>query len=184
MTDADIVALFGGPAQYLCARWARPIAPVLFGLGDDSLPVFRTAIAAALANAGVPLAEIDPESGANLMAFFCRDWAELGDVPDLAALTGIADLPARLTAEDASRYRLFRHDPQGAIRARITLLRVADDHPAALAESVAVNALLTFAHTVRPTPQLAGLIRAAYDPRLPDCATDPAHALRLAARLP
>jgi hypothetical protein len=32
-------------------------------------------------------------------------------------------------------------------------------------------------------PQIADLIRAAYDPVLPVSATDPAHALRLAARL-
>jgi hypothetical protein len=33
-------------------------------------------------------------------------------------------------------------------------------------------------------PQIADLIRAAYDPVLPVAATDPAHALRLAARMP
>ena len=53
----------------------------------------------------------------------------------------------------------------------------------ALAEDVAVNALLSFAAHVTPTPDLAALIRAAYDPLLPLAATDPAHALRLAARM-
>jgi hypothetical protein len=33
-------------------------------------------------------------------------------------------------------------------------------------------------------PQIGDLIRAGYDPVLPAHATDPAHALRLAARLP
>jgi hypothetical protein len=33
-------------------------------------------------------------------------------------------------------------------------------------------------------PQIADLIRVAYDPVLPAAATDPAHALRLAARMP
>ena len=56
-------------------------------------------------------------------------------------------------------------------------------HPAQLAESVAVNALLTWAHPVKPSAALAALIRAAYDPLLPACSRDPSHALRLAARL-
>ena len=60
---------------------------------------------------------------------------------------------------------------------------LAGAHPAALAEDVAVNALLSFAAHVTPTPDLAALIRAAYDPLLPLAATDPAHALRLAARM-
>ena len=53
-----------------------------------------------------------------------------------------------------------------------------------LAEALAVNSMLTFAHEVTPTPQLAKLIRAAYDPVMPSIARDPSHALRLAARLP
>ena len=56
-------------------------------------------------------------------------------------------------------------------------------HPAALAEDAGVNAMLSFARHATPSPDLARLIRAAYDPALPSCARDPSHALRLAARL-
>jgi len=183
LTADEIAALFTREGRFLCARWGRPVAPVLFGLADESLIVFQSAIRAVLADAGVPMADTDPETGANLMGFFCSDWAELRGIPDLDRLTGVADLPARLAAEDTARYRLFRFAADGSIRACLTFARVGDEHPAQLAESLAVNTLLTFAHEVTPSPDLAALVRAAYDPVLPDCATDPAHALRLAARL-
>lgn len=182
--DAEaIAALFTREGRFLCARWGRPVAPVLFGLADESLAVFHDAIQAVLADARVAMADTDPETGANLMAFFVRDWAELSAVPDLDRLTGMAELPARLADEGAARYRLFRFAADGSIRACLTFARIGDDHPGRLAESLAVNALLTFAREVTPSPALAALIRAAYDPVLPGAATDASHALRLAARI-
>lgn len=173
--------------SFLCARWGRPIAPVIFGLADDSLAIFRTAIRAVVTDAGATLAETDPEMGSNLMIFFVRDWDELTGVPDLDRLTGQPGLPARLADAKADQYRLFRFDPDGGIRACLTFLRMsgalADAHPAQLAETLAVRAMLTFARDVTPSRPLAALIRAAYAPVLPVVATDPSYALRLAARI-
>lgn len=188
MSADDIAPLFTRPdGSFLCARWGRPIAPVLFGLADDSLDIFRGAIGAVVAHAGHALAETDPEMGSNFMAFFMRDWAELEGIPDLAQLTGQPDLPARLSARSGDQYRLLRFDQDGSVRACITLIRMggalADAHPGQLAETLAVRAMLSFARDVTPSPELAALIRAAYDPVLPPCATDASHALRLAARL-
>ncbi|MTH36448.1 hypothetical protein GL279_17810 [Paracoccus limosus] len=183
----QIAALFTRDGQYLCARWGRPVAPVIFGLADETLDVFRSVTRAALAHAGIPLAETDPEMGANLLSFFVRNWAELEGIPDLARLTGQDDLPARLQAQAADQYRIFRFDADGGIRACITLVnmggRLADAHPAELAEALVMRSLLTFAQEVPPSPSLAVLIRAAYDPAMPLVARDPSHALRLAARM-
>ncbi len=183
-----ITALFTRDGQYLCARWGRPVAPVIFGLADESLPVFRAAVRAVLAHAGQPLAETDPEMGANMLTFFVRDWSELRDVPDFDRLTGQSDLPQRLQQQGADQYRMFRFDADGAIRACITLVNMggalAEAHPGQLAETLAVRAMLTFASDVTPSAELARLIRAAYDPALPAVARDASHALRLAARLP
>lgn len=187
--DADqIAALFTRPdGTFLCARWGRPIAPVIFGLADDSLAIFRTAIRAVVTDAGATLAETDPEMGSNLMIFFVRDWDELDGVPDLDRLTDQPGLPARLAEAKADQYRLFRFDPDGGIRACLTFLRLsgalAEAHPAQLAEALAVRAMLTFARDVTPSRPLAALIRAAYAPVLPAAATDPSYALRLAARI-
>ncbi|MFC0340878.1 hypothetical protein [Paracoccus niistensis] len=188
LTPDRIAALFTAPGgAFLCARWGRPVAPVVFGLDDASLSVFRAAIAAVFAHARYPMAETDPEMGANLMVFAVRDWDELAELPDLDRLTGMQGLPERLAGQGADQYRLFRFDPDGSIRAAFAFLRLGgplgQSHPAQLAESVAVNTLLTWAHPVTPSRPLAGLIRAAYDPLLPACARDPSHALRLAARL-
>ena len=189
MDAARIADLFTDPGTgaFLCARWGRPVAPVVFGLDDRSLAVMRAAMAAAFAHARHPMAETDPEMGANLMIFAVRDWSELSGLPDFDRLTGLPDLPARLARGQAARYRLLRFDGTGAIRACLSFLRLggplAHAHPAALAEDVAVNALLSFARHVTPSADIAAVIRAAYDPLLPGCARDPSHALRLAARV-
>ncbi|HRO13822.1 MAG TPA: hypothetical protein PLL33_02050 [Paracoccus sp. (in: a-proteobacteria)] len=188
MTADEIAALFTGPdGSFLCARWGRPVAPVVFGLADELLPVFRAALAAVLDHARHPMVDTDPELGANLMVFAVREWDELAGLPDLDRLTGLPDLPARLGRQQADRYRLLRFDADGAIRACLSFIRLggalAHAHPAALAEDAGVNAMLSFARHVTPSAPLAALIRAAYDPALPACARDPSHALRLAARL-
>ncbi|MDO5658574.1 MAG: hypothetical protein Q4G36_09665 [Paracoccus sp. (in: a-proteobacteria)] len=186
MTTDQISALFTrSDGSFLCARWGRPVAPVIFGLADESLDIFRAAIRAGYAHAGHAIAETDPESGANLLVFVCRDWDELDGIPDLDLLTGLDDLPARLAGRD--HYQMMRFDKSGAIRACLSFLRVggafADTHPAQLAEMVAMRSTLSFAAQVTPSAELALLIRAAYAPVLPSLATDPAHAYRLAARL-
>lgn len=188
LTADAIAALFTGTGgRFLCARWGRPVAPVVFGLADETLAVFRAALVAALRHAGHPLAETDPDSGANWLCFAVRDWQELAGLPDLDRMTGLPDLPARLMGQAADSYRLFRFDEAGAIRACFTFLHLGgaqgQAHPGALAEATAMNSLLTWAREVTPSPALAALVRAAYDPVLPAVARDASHGLRLAARL-
>ena len=202
--DADTVAaLFTrSDGTYLCARWGRPVVPVVFGMAQESLGVFKGAFEALGQLSGHPVAETDPELGANLMVFMVRDWAELGEVPGLERLIpDLAALLARLEGAGANQYRIFRFDPDGGIKAAFVLLRQ-DAHLAAvpaevLALAQAVQSWLLWSDTaflgasplaqaggqVILRPDIAGVIRAAYDPVLPAAATDPAHALRLAARL-
>jgi len=203
MTPSEIEALFTrADGTYLCARWGRPIVPVVFGAGDETLPFVKGAFEAVVALAGHRMAETDPELGANLMVFFCRDWAELSAVPNLDRLVpDLGPLVARLQAADANQYRIFRFDPQGAIRAAFVFLRM-DDHLSAvpaevLALAQAVQTILLWSDTafrdagplaqargsVILRPEIGAVIRAAYDPVLPPVARDAAHALRLGARV-
>ncbi|MFH5772912.1 hypothetical protein ACHFJ0_01605 [Paracoccus sp. NGMCC 1.201697] len=189
MLDPDQIAgLFTRDGRFLCARWGRPVVPVIFGLADETLDIFRAVTRAALAHAGLPMAETDPEMGANMLSFFVRDWQELADMPDLERLTGQGELVARLTTQAADQYRIFRFDADGGIRACMNFVNMggglAEAHPAGLAETMVMRSLLTFARDVEPSRQVADLIRAAYDPALPVVAHDESHALRLAARLP
>ncbi|AWD22690.1 hypothetical protein [Fuscovulum blasticum] len=202
MTPQEIEALFTrADGSFLCARWGRPIVPVVFGIEDATLPVVKGAIEAVVALAGHRMAETDPELGANLMVFFFRDWAELPQVPNLDRLVpGLTGLCGRLEAEGANQYRAFRFDPDGAIRAAFVFLRM-DDHLSAvpaetLALAQAVQIILLWSdrafaagaplvragEAVMLRPDIAGLIRAAYDPVLPAMTQDRSHALRLAAR--
>jgi hypothetical protein len=188
MEAERIAALFTREdGSFLCARWGRPVAPVIFGLAEESLAIFSGAIRAGFAHAGHPVAETDPEMGANFMVFAVRDWDELAGVPDLDRLTGQPDLPDRLSRSGADQYRIQRFDADGGIRACVMLLRLggalAEAHPAALAEALTMRAALSFATEIAPEASIAALIRAAYDPVLPVAARDPSHALRLAARM-
>jgi hypothetical protein len=203
MTADEIERLFTrGDGRFLCARWGRPIVPVVFGVEAETLAVMKGAIEALVALAGHRMAETDPELGANLMVFFFRDWAELPLVPNLDRLIpDLVPLCDRLAAGGANQYRAFRFDAQGGIRAAFVFLRM-DAHLAAmpaeaLALAQAAEAMLTWgegafaaasplaevAGRVILRPEIAALIRAAYDPVLPVMAQDASHALRLAARL-
>jgi hypothetical protein len=203
MTPAAVETLFtrsGG--SFLCARWGRPIAPVIFGAADATVATLKGAIEALCLLTGHDMAETDPELGVNLMVFFVRDWAELSETPDLDRLVpDLRLLLARLEAAEANQYRLFRFDAQGAILACFSFIRV-DAHLSAVpAETLALNqmvqAMLLWSDTafqdasplalIEGTavlrPDIAGVLRAAYDPVLPPVSTDRSHALRLAARL-
>jgi hypothetical protein len=203
MTPDDIGALFTRTSgEYAFARWGRPIVPVVFGVDEATLAIIKGAVEAVVALAGHSMAETDPELGANLMVFFCRDWAELLEVPNLDRLVdGLAPLVARLEADGANQYRIFRFDSTGAIRACFSFLRMdaaLSETPAdILALSLAAQAIALWSdrafaerslmarigETVVLHPDIGAVIRAAYDPMMPAVASDPSHALRLLARM-
>ncbi|WP_425289157.1 hypothetical protein [Yoonia algicola] len=203
MESQNIEKLFTrADGAYVFARWGRPIVPVVFGVDDASLAVFKGAIEAVVTLASHQMAETDPELGANLMIFFCQDWQEMTEVPHLDQLVpDLAPLVERLEQADANQYRIFRFDEAGAIRAAFVFLRM-DDHLAAvpadtLALSQAVQTILLWSDRVFDDtpplamiadkamlrPEIADVIRAAYDPVMPAMAQDASHALRLAARV-
>ncbi len=204
LTPQGLTDLFTrADGQYLFARWRRPIVPVVFGTDDATLATVKGAIEAVVTLAGHRMAETDPEQGANLMLFFFRDWEELLAVPDLDRLVpGLDALVDKLGREGANQYRVFRFEGDGAIRASVVFVQMDAQMqavPAAdLALLQAVQVILLWSDkafigeaplqrgpegAAMLRPDLAALIRAAYDPVLPDMARDPSHALRLAARL-
>lgn len=202
MTPQAIETLFTrADGSFLCSRWGRSIVPVVFGVDDATIAEIKRAVEAVVALAGHHMAEADPELGANLMIFFFRDWAELPQVPNLdRMIPDLGVLCDRLAGQGANRYRTFRFDDTGTIRAAFVFLRV-DAHLSALpAEALALAQVAqiilswsdrAFAQTspladvqgrLILRPDIAAVIRAAYDPVLPPVARDPSHALRLAAR--
>ena len=203
MDASEIEALFTrSDGTYLCARWGRPIAPVIFGVEEQTISVLKGAFEAVCALSGHKMAEVDPELGVNVMVFFCRDWDELTKVPDLDRLVPeLAGLVSRLIKADANQYRIFRFDEDGAIRACFIFLRVDEQLSQVPAETLALSqaiqsivlwsdeafkeasplALVDGVAVLRP--DIADVIRAVYDPVMPRAAQDASHALRLAARL-
>ena len=190
--------------SYHFARWGRAIVPVIFGVDAASLPVLKGAIEVVVAMAGHKMGQLDPELGANLMIFFMADWQELAATPKLDLMIGdTAALVGRLEAANANQYRTCRFDETGAIKATFVFLRLDEalnNQPAEdLALSQVAQAMLVWSKqafaTLSPLmqapggggalvrPEIAALIRAAYDPSMPVCSRDASHALRLAARM-
>lgn len=203
MTPQEVEALFTrSSGDYLFARWGRPIAPVVFGVEEETLQIFKGALEAVAALSGHQLAETDPELGSNMMVFFFRDWAELLDVPHMGDLVPeLEPLVGRLQGADANQYRLFRFDENGAIRACFVFLRMDKELQSVPAETLALSQVVqsfllwsdTAFHDRSPLavagehtilrPDFAGLLKAAYDPVMPAVAQDASHALRMAARV-
>ena len=203
MEPEQIEALFTRvDGQFLFARWGRPIAPVVFGVQDATLEVVKGALEAVTALAGHKMAETDMELGSNLMVFFFSEWEELLEVPGMDRLVpDLGPLVTKLVAAEANQYRFFRFDETGAIKACFVFLRM-DEHLSAvpaqtLALSQIVQSYLLWSDmafrdasplavsgdTTILRPDIAGLIRAAYDPVLPSAVWDSSHALRLYARM-
>lgn len=203
MTPDQVQALFTRKdGSYFFARWGRPIVPVVFGVDDATLSVVKGAVEAVVALAGHKMAETDPELGANLMVFFFRDWAELPEVPNLERLIpDLGPLCDRLAKADANQYRAFRFDADGSIKAAFVFLRMDAALAEMPAETLALNEaaqvillwgdqafaaaspLAQAGGAVILHPDIAGVIRAAYDKVMPVVARDPSHAYRLAARV-
>lgn len=203
MTPEELAPLFTrADGTFLCARWGRPLVPVVFGVDDATLRIVKGACEAVIALAGHRMADTDPELGANFMLFFIRDWAELRDVPGLDRLIpDLTALLARLEKAQANQYRIFRFDEENAIKACFAFVVMDDDMSSVPAETLSltqtVQAILLWSDlafadasplaragdTTILRPDIAAVIRAAYDPVLPAASADPGHVYRLAARL-
>jgi len=205
MTPKDIEQHFtGADDAYRFARWGRPIVPVVFGVTEETLSTVKGAIEAVVALAGHKMAETDAELGANLMMFFFHEWDELLQVPKLGEMIpDLARVVERLKAAGGQQYRAFRFDNGGGIQACFVFIRMggamADLSADTLALGQAVQAILLWSEAafarrsplaVLPDngavilrPEIAALVRAAYDPVMPIAAEDKSHALRLFARI-
>jgi hypothetical protein len=187
---------------YAFARWGRALAPVVFGVEEATLGIIKGAIDAVCQLAGHEMTDMDPELGANFMWFFMADWDELLEVPNMDRLVPeLVPLVARLQAAEANQYRIFRFDDEGAIQACFVFLRMDENMSAVPAETLALSQVVqsmllwsdrAFAEvsplavaegTTVLRPDIAGVIRAAYDPVMPRAAFDSSHAMRLAARV-
>ena len=189
--------------NYVFSRWGRPISPVVFGVLDETLGLVKTAIKVVCSTCGHPTSELDPELGSNLMVFFFREWDELRAVPELDQLIPkLGNVVDRLQVVAANQYRAFRFDDVGAIQACFVFLRVDEALEQLSADSLAlaqvVQAMLLWSSTAfcnkSPLavlengttvlrPEIAAVLRAAYDPTMPARANDPSHALRMEARI-
>ncbi|MGC1496794.1 MAG: hypothetical protein WA790_13370 [Sulfitobacter sp.] len=203
MKPEEIEALFTrSDDSYAFARWGRAICPVVFGVDDATLGVVKDALEVVVTLAGHEMGDMDAELGSNLMMFFFSDWAELPDVKGMDRLVpDLAPLVKRLQAADANQYRIFRFDEAGAIKACFVFLRMDEHLNAVPAHTLALSQitqsmvlwsdtafqdrspLAASGETTIMRPDIAALLRAAYDPVLPVVAHDPSHALRLSARV-
>ena len=189
--------------QYIFARWGRPIAPVVFGVHEETLVTLKTAIQSMVVLANHKLVETDPELGSNAMFFFFLSWDELLEVNDLdRIIPDLGNLVERLKSIQANQYRFFRFDADGGIKAVFTFICIDENLTSVSAEVLCLNqvvqmfllwsddafkynspTLITKKGGVILNPIIGDIVRAVYDPTMPLVANDKSHALRAQARI-
>ena len=189
--------------KYIFARWGRPIAPVVFGVQDETLVTLKTAIQSMVVLANHELAETDPEFGSNALFFFFSSWDELIAVNDLdRIIPDLGTLVERLKFIQANQYRVFRFDADGGIKAVFCLICMDKNLLSVSAEILCLNqavqmfllwsddafkenspTLITKNGGVILNPIVGDIIRAVYDPTMPLVSNDKSHALRVQARI-
>jgi hypothetical protein len=189
--------------KYIFARWGRPIAPVVFGIQDETLITLKTAIQSMVGLANHELAETDPELGSNALFFFFLSWDELLEVKNLdKIIPDLGNLVERLKSIQANQYRFFRFDADGGIKAVFTFICMDENLSSVSAEVLCLNQVVhmillwsddAFKHK-SPTlfakngrvilnPIIGEIIRAVYEPTMPLFSDDKSHALRAQARV-
>ena len=189
--------------KYIFARWGRPIAPVVFGVQDETLVTLKSVIQSIVDLANHELVETDPELGSNAMFFFFLSWEELLEVKDLdRIIPHLGNLVERLKSIQANQYRFFRFDTAGGIKAVFTFICMDDNLASVSAEVLCLNQVVQMfllwsdeafkekSHTsitnngaVIINPIIGDIVRAVYDPTMPIVSTDKSHALRAQARI-
>ena len=190
--------------RYKFSRWNKSISPIVFGVDDTSLVAIRAAFESVVALTPLALTDFDPDLGANFLVFFCSEWNELLDIPNLNKL--IFDLPellVTLNENGANQYRTFSFTSAGAINISVLMLKydnnLASVSVHALATSQMLQSILLWSPDAFKSespiaivkannmcvikPFYVALVKAAYDRVLPDYSEDRTHALRLQSRL-
>ena len=189
--------------KYIFARWGRPIAPVVFGVQDETLVTLKSVIQSIVDLANHELVETDPELGSNAMFFFFLSWDELLEVKDLdRIIPDLGNLVERLKSIQANQYRFFRFDAAGGIKAVFTFICMDHNLASVSAEVLCLNqvvqmfllwsddafkekspTLITNNGAVILNPIIGDIVRAVYEPTMPIVSTDKSHALRAQARI-
>ncbi|PIB24015.1 hypothetical protein BFP76_01830 [Amylibacter kogurei] len=198
-----IEKLFDHNGTYRFARWGRPIAPVVFGVDDDTLTAMKSAMATTVGVAGQTLVETDPELGSNFMWFFCQEWNEIMSVPDLEKLVPNLDQTiVQLEQRNLNSHRVFAFDSDGAIKLCVMFVRIKGEmvdvpvHVLTTGETFQAMALwspnafqdespiaiIQENNLCLVKPEYAAILRASYDATMPAVADDASHALRVSAR--
>lgn len=195
--------MFTSGSSYRFARWGRPIAPVIFGTNDATLDALKDAFVITASLADMRLVDTDPEFGSNFMVFFCKNWDEVSEIPDVdKLLPNVKTVIGDLKSNKANQYRRFAFDENGAIKFCIVLIRLDKQMASSSVQSIGtvqmMRSLLTWSEKafdkIAPVgvlpennmtvvvPSVAAVIRAAYDGTMPAASDDTSHALRLYAR--
>lgn len=187
-------------AAFRFARWAKPVAPRVFGVEPQSADTLMAGFRTVAEAAGARYAVEDERYGANVLVFVCSEWLELKATPKLEQLIPELDhLIAVLRNDGANQYRIFGYDEDGAIDLVVVLLRMDDALGALSAEAVAlgeaVRCLVTWsdesfdrekplriAESGRASlkPYVEALLAASYAEDTPVASQDPALAESLA----
>ena len=204
MSHDKIVSLFSQEKGYHFSRWNKPIAPVVFGIDNSSLASVKSAFLEVISITPLPISDFDSDLGANFFVFFCSEWCELREIPNLNRLIpNLAQVLATLDKNNSNQYRTFFFKENGAINLCILIMKYDLELASVSVQTLAMGQMLksillwspkAFA-TESPIaiinknnscivkPFYEALLKACYDATLPDFSMDKTHALRVQARV-
>ena len=204
MKNNLVRSFFLRDGRYHFSRWSKSLSPVIFGVDDKSLVAMKLAFSDVLALTTLKLSDFDPDLGANLLMFFCSKWDELNIIPNLNKLIpNLSELLETLNQNKGNQYRTFSFSTDGSINFVVVLLRYDIELSSVSVQTLAVSQMFQSVLLWSPEafkadspiaviketnrcvvkPFYAALLKAAYDPVLPNYSVDEIHAMRLEARI-
>jgi hypothetical protein len=201
VTPDEIAAYFTKPnGEFLFRRWASPIVPHAFGPTAPESEVLYQAFDTISALSGHPVVRAPDGVGMNLTFFFINEASDMMKLPGAEGFLGMLAMLVKqlMSGKSALRRNFTTDDKTGAISQMTMIARTSGwlrhHPPESLALRLAVLTHLTWAlrrdQKAPPLlvadapggvhPNVAAILRVAYDPSLPDASTDKALCTQIA----
>lgn len=199
----EIQSMFTFKSNFRFSRWSGNIVPLILGLNDFSLGLFKKKLLSVLSFLPIQIDEFEIEKKANYVFIFFKKWDELYNLANIKEI--IPDhlsLLKSLSLKKPSQYRRFYFDKNGGINFCVFLIPIENEIDELSYEEFIIQTLIKsillwseefqnfkdFYYFSRKKNEFClstdflSFLKACYDPVLPVKTNDASHSLRIFAR--
>ena len=201
--NLEIQSMFTVKNKFFFSRWSGNIVPMILGVNDFSLGLFKKKLISILSCLPIQIDEFEIEKKANYVFIFFKKWDELYNLPNIEEI--IPDhlsLLKSLSFKNPSQYRRFYFDKNGGINFCVFLIPIEKEIDESSYEELIIQILIKsiliwseefqnfknfyFFNSKKGefclSNDFLSFLKACYDPVLPDKTNDASHSLRIFAR--